>query len=101
MPHLDKKIEWIYALLFHMLVVAGVVILALGASDLQKPNPKPSDQTLIKAGISILTASWVILVGLSAGTLISNNHHAKSGTAHRDGTLVRISDSKRSLPTGF
>lgn len=98
MPHTDKKVDWIYMILYHILVVVGVIMLAMGASDLQKANPRPNDQTLIKAGISILTVAWLALVGWSGATLLSNNHRTKSGAVHRDGTLVRIPDHQQIAP---
>jgi len=86
-PYLNRKVEWIYILLFHLLVVAGVVMVAMGASDLQSKDPKPSDETIIKVGVSILTVSWLVLVAWSSATLVSNRH-IKTAVAHREGTVL-------------
>ncbi|EPS27172.1 hypothetical protein PDE_02115 [Penicillium oxalicum 114-2] len=62
--HLDKKMEWVSALAYHMLVVAGVALTAAGSAKLQA-HQEPIDKAdkMVKAGISILTVAWVALVG--------------------------------------
>jgi hypothetical protein len=75
-----------------MMVVAGVVVIASGSSSLVSPNPTPNAGNMVKAGIAVLTASWVILVGWAIFS-IPNTHHVSSNLAHRDGTLVRYSAS--------
>ncbi|KAF7552223.1 hypothetical protein G7Z17_g4480 [Cylindrodendrum hubeiense] len=60
---LDPKIEWIKVVLYHIHVTGGVALLAVGASHLQGDNPAPSDMTLVKVGLAILTVAWVILAG--------------------------------------
>ncbi|KAL7905877.1 hypothetical protein GGI35DRAFT_483154 [Trichoderma velutinum] len=76
---LDKKLEWIVVLLFHIMVTTGVAILAIGVSNLDSSNVKPSDvssdDSLVKAGIALLTLSWAIVTIISVWTLA---HPAKS-----------------------
>lgn len=56
--------EWVSALAYHMLVVAGVALTAAGSAKLQA-HQEPIDKAdkMVKAGISILTVAWVALVG--------------------------------------
>ena len=84
---INKKIEWIIMLKYHMAVMAGVAILAVGSSKLQSGDTNPStDLTLVKVGIAILTVCWVALVFFAALTL---NSRARSNTeAHAESTKV-------------
>ncbi|KAF4447962.1 C6 zinc finger domain protein [Fusarium austroafricanum] len=57
-----SKLKMIKILLFHIVVTGGIAILATGLSGLQSDSPTPDDQSKVKAGLGILTASWVLLV---------------------------------------
>ncbi|KAJ5295487.1 hypothetical protein N7508_010308 [Penicillium antarcticum] len=61
---LDKKMEWVSVLAYHMLVVAGVALTAAGSAKLQEhEQPLDKAEKITEAGISILAVAWVILVG--------------------------------------
>ncbi|RLM00021.1 hypothetical protein CFD26_107463 [Aspergillus turcosus] len=61
---LDKKLEWVCALAFHMLVVAGVALAAAGSAKLAEHEPPlDKDEKIAKAGIAILAVAWGVLVG--------------------------------------
>ncbi|KAL7783810.1 hypothetical protein V8C37DRAFT_35071 [Trichoderma ceciliae] len=66
---LNNKKEWGFVLLFHLVVTSGIAILATGASKLQSSHPEPIDGSLVKAGIALLTLSWVLVVAASLWTL--------------------------------
>jgi hypothetical protein len=76
---LDKKVEWTVVLLFHGIATTGVAILAIGVSNLDSSNVKLSDistdDSLVKAGIALLTLSWAIVAIVSVWALA---HPAKS-----------------------
>ncbi|GIJ92532.1 hypothetical protein Asppvi_001810 [Aspergillus pseudoviridinutans] len=60
---LDKKMEWVSVLAYHMLVVAGVALTAAGSAQLQEhKQPIDKAEKIAKAGISILAVAWGILV---------------------------------------
>jgi hypothetical protein len=86
-PNLNTKLEWIYVLLFHVLVMTGIAILAVGVSSLEGPQPKPGDENMVKVGISLLTASWVVLLGW-VGISVLPNRGSSRAVAHREGTIV-------------
>ncbi|KAF4951714.1 hypothetical protein FSARC_12837 [Fusarium sarcochroum] len=56
------RAEKVKIVLFHVLVGAGVALLAVGLSGLQSTSPTPDDQKKVKIGLGILTASWGLLV---------------------------------------
>lgn len=70
---LDGKANSAFVLLFHGIVTGGVAILATGASKLESSNLKSTDAStdafLVKAGIALLTLSWVVEVVVSVWTL--------------------------------
>lgn len=69
-----------------MLVIAGVALTAAGSAKLQAhQQPIDKDESIVKAGISILTVSWGVLVGWTAQSFTAQR--ATHGVA-RAGTLV-------------
>ncbi|KAK3390346.1 hypothetical protein B0H63DRAFT_112172 [Podospora didyma] len=58
-PSLDPKVGWLFVLIFHMVVAGGIGLVASGSSALQGDHPKPSDLSLVKVGMAILTVCWV------------------------------------------
>ncbi|KAH6989589.1 hypothetical protein BKA56DRAFT_576080 [Ilyonectria sp. MPI-CAGE-AT-0026] len=87
---LDPKIEWIKVLLYHFHVTGGVALLAIGASRLQGSNPAPSDMTLVKVGLAILTVAWVVLAGW-AGVSLRPLASLNVANPQRAGTLLLFS----------
>lgn len=86
---LDPKIEWIKVLLYHFHVTGGVALLAIGASRLQGSNPAPSDLTLVKVGLAILTVAWAVLAGW-AGVSLRPLASLNVANPQRAGTMVCI-----------
>ncbi|KAJ9398044.1 hypothetical protein DTO282F9_4954 [Paecilomyces variotii] len=83
---LDAKLEQVLGLLFHMLVIAGVALTAAGSAKLQAHQQSiDKDESIVKAGISILTVSWGVLVGWTAQSFTAQR--ATHGVA-RAGTLL-------------
>ncbi|ORY61459.1 uncharacterized protein BCR38DRAFT_411332 [Pseudomassariella vexata] len=83
--NLDEKLEWLLVLVFHIFVVGGVALVAAGSAKLQNhQQPIEKSEKIVKAGISILTVSWGILVGwvgLSfVAPRISNSTTERAGT---------------------
>lgn len=89
---LDKKVEWTVVLLFHGIATTGVAILAIGVSNLDSSNVKPSDvstdETLVKAGIALLTLSWAIVAIVSVWALAHPAKSRKSKSVITAGTRV-------------
>lgn len=67
---------------YHHFVIVGVILLAIGSSALQGGKPDPKDFTMVKAGISILTVSWVGLVACALLTLVMNRNTGASFALH-------------------
>ncbi|CAG8898776.1 unnamed protein product [Penicillium egyptiacum] len=84
---LDKKMEWVSVLAYHMLVVAGVALTAAGSAKLQE-HEKPLDkaENIVKAGISILAVAWGILAGRTGFSFIASRGRNSSLT--RAGTVL-------------
>lgn len=91
---LNHKFEWVAVIVYHFLCVAGVGILASGSSSLQGGEATPDDLTMVKAGISILTAAWVVLIAWSAITLARPGRH---GSAALYGAGTKVSNALQSL----
>jgi len=53
--------EWPIVGIFHLTVLAGLGLVASGASAFNGADIKPTDLTLLKVGIIILLITWVIL----------------------------------------
>lgn len=65
--NVDQKQEWAAALIYHIPVVVGVALTAAGSSKLQHhEQPIEKAETLIRAGMAILTACWVLLAAWTA-----------------------------------
>ncbi|RDL41039.1 Uncharacterized protein BP5553_01018 [Venustampulla echinocandica] len=61
---LRKNFEWTLVGLYHLLVAAGVGLVAAGASAVNKNSgtaPKQSDVTILKVGITTLLVSWSLV----------------------------------------
>jgi hypothetical protein len=71
MPNINKKTEWLLVIKFHMFVGAGVALLAAGSSRLQKADATSHDLGILKAGIVLLTLSWIILIAWTGITVYS------------------------------
>ncbi|THC93877.1 hypothetical protein EYZ11_006629 [Aspergillus tanneri] len=84
---LDKKMEWVSVLAYHMLVVAGVALTAAGSAKLQgHEQPLDKAEKIVKAGISILAVAWGFLVGWTAFSFIAPRGRNSSLT--RAGTVL-------------
>lgn len=95
---LDKKVEWTVVLLFHGIATTGVAILAIGVSNLDSSNVKPSDistdDSLVKAGIALLTLSWAIVAIVSVWALAHPAKSQKSKSSIVAGTRVSVSHDR-------
>jgi len=85
-----SKIEWLCVLQYHMLVSAGLALIAVSVSDLVKPDSSNSGIGVLKGGFAILFISWVLLAVV---TLFSMKRPASfsqltNDKSFRDGTLV-------------
>ncbi|CAH0027297.1 unnamed protein product [Clonostachys rhizophaga] len=61
-PELNRKLEWLKVILYHIQVTGGIALLAVGASQLQSsPHPTAGDRNMAKAGMGILTSAWAVL----------------------------------------
>ncbi|KAL7956592.1 hypothetical protein V8C34DRAFT_210701 [Trichoderma compactum] len=89
---LDKKVEWTVVLLFHGIATTGVAILAIGVSNLDSGNAKPSDvstdDSLVKTGIALLTLSWAIVAIVSVWALAHPAKSQKSKSSIAAGTRL-------------
>ncbi|KAL6232202.1 hypothetical protein BDW75DRAFT_247340 [Aspergillus navahoensis] len=84
---LDKKMEWVSVLAYHMLVVAGVALSAAGSAKLQEhKQPLDKAEKIAKAGISILAVAWGFLVGWTGFSFIAPRRRNSSLT--RAGTVL-------------
>ncbi|GFF74390.1 hypothetical protein CNMCM6936_000548 [Aspergillus lentulus] len=84
---LDKKMEWVSVLAYHMLVVAGVALTAAGSAKLQEhEQPLDKAEKIAKAGIAILAVAWVILVAWTSFSLVASRGRNSSLT--RAGTVL-------------
>lgn len=82
-------------LLFHVIATTGVAILAIGVSNLDSSNVKPSDvstdDSLMKAGIALLTLSWAIVAIVSVWAVSHPAKSQKSKSSIVAGTRVSVS----------
>ncbi|RJE25689.1 hypothetical protein PHISCL_01952 [Aspergillus sclerotialis] len=63
----EQKQEWAFAIAYHIPVVVGVAITAVGSSKLQHhEQPIEKSEKLVKAGLAILAVCWGILVAWTA-----------------------------------
>ncbi|KAF3402690.1 hypothetical protein DPV78_004795 [Talaromyces pinophilus] len=86
----NSKIEWLCVLQYHVLVSAGLALIAVSVSDLVKPDSSNSGTGLLKGGFAILFVSWVIL---AIATLFSMKRpasytHLTNDNSFHDGTLL-------------
>jgi hypothetical protein len=85
-PSLDQKLEWALSLVYHIFVVGGVALAAAGSAKLQKhQQPVEKAESIVKAGIAILTICWAALVG---GAIISFITPSTKSAVGRGGTTV-------------
>ncbi|CAG8128627.1 unnamed protein product [Penicillium olsonii] len=83
---LNQKLEWAFALFYHIFVVGGVALTAAGSAKLQShEEPAEKAEKIVKAGIAILTVCWVALVAATAITLIAPT---KKSATRRAGTIL-------------
>ncbi|KAJ5335983.1 hypothetical protein MYU51_020133 [Penicillium brevicompactum] len=83
---LDQKLEWTFALVYHIVVVGGVALTAAGSAKLQShEEPIDKAEKIVKAGIAILTVCWVALV---AATGLTFAVPARKSVAGRAGTTL-------------
>ncbi|KAF9890657.1 hypothetical protein FE257_005788 [Aspergillus nanangensis] len=84
---LDKKMEWVSVLAYHMLVVAGVALTAAGSAKLQThQQPIDKAEKITKVGISILTVAWGFLAGWTGLSFLAPRGRNSSIT--RAGTVL-------------
>ncbi|KAJ5554877.1 hypothetical protein N7535_007320 [Penicillium sp. DV-2018c] len=91
---LDKKVEWVFVLAYHMLVVAGVALTAAGSVKLQKhEQPIDKAEKITKAGIAILAVAWGVLVGWTGISFIAPRGRNSSLTRAGNVLLTAIAFS--------
>jgi hypothetical protein len=76
---------WIMMLLMHMLIAGGIVIAAIGGSNLYSDAADPSklstDRGLMKAGYLILLVAVILLAVLATYTILRLRRIKRSGSA--------------------
>ncbi|KAK2768746.1 hypothetical protein FQN54_000602 [Arachnomyces sp. PD_36] len=88
-PNLDKKLEWLIQLVFHMLVVGGLALTVVGTVKLQNhEQPIDKAEKITKAGISIMAVSWGVLVGLTGVSFMGPRAKNDSPVARAGTTLL-------------
>ena len=80
--------EWPLVAIFHLIVMAGLGIVASGASAFSGGNVNSSKSTMVKVGIIILLLSWVVLCIWSLLSLLPNQQTADA-PGFCGGTKVR------------
>ena len=81
-----------------MLVAAGVVLTAIASSKLQRhEQPIEKAERKVKAGMAILTISWVVLVGWTGLAFLGPR---RTSSVARQGTLVSYIFAVRALHFG-
>ncbi|OJJ49488.1 hypothetical protein ASPZODRAFT_129966 [Penicilliopsis zonata CBS 506.65] len=83
-----NNLEWIFVGIFHVLVTSGIALVAVGASNLESAHPSSNDFTLVKAGMGVLEACWVILALWAVSSLFSKSRNA---LAYKEGTTLLYS----------
>ncbi|KAH8705837.1 hypothetical protein BGW36DRAFT_259157, partial [Talaromyces proteolyticus] len=85
----SEKIEWLAVLQIHVLVTAGLALIAVGISSLLGTDPSDSDWALLKAGFAIVFIGWGLV---STGTLFSFRrpalYHEIDSNVFCDGTIL-------------
>ncbi|KAJ0423937.1 hypothetical protein BJY00DRAFT_320993 [Aspergillus carlsbadensis] len=61
-PSLNRKPEYTFMAVFHVLVATAVAMVGVGAGGLVSDHPKDSDLTDVKVGMALLEAAWALLV---------------------------------------
>ncbi|KAK1147797.1 hypothetical protein N8T08_000310 [Aspergillus melleus] len=83
---LDRRLEAVFDFFFHMLVAAGVILTAIASSKLQHhEQPIEKAERKVKAGMAILTISWVVLVGWTGLAFLAPR---RTSPVVRQGTLL-------------
>jgi hypothetical protein len=82
-----RALEWLCVIQFHFVVVAGVALVVIGVVKVTGPNPKASDETLMKVGVIIILICWVVLVGWTAFAFLSSGYDRRT-PAYAPGTKV-------------
>ncbi|KUJ23609.1 uncharacterized protein LY89DRAFT_187767 [Mollisia scopiformis] len=88
-PSLNKKIEFILILLFHIAVTTGLALLASGSSAFgaNSSSANKSDENLLKVGVVILMFTWVILCAWTIFTFLPHQAR-KDAPAYPSGTKL-------------
>lgn len=68
-PKLSNKIEWLLVIIIHLIITAGLALVASGASSFGAKDGKDmKDEIFVKTGVVILVTAWLLI---AAGTLVS------------------------------
>ncbi|KUI73142.1 hypothetical protein VM1G_08770 [Cytospora mali] len=92
---LPKPFEWIVVLMFHVFVSGGLAPVAIGASALATHSSDAASASrslkLIRAGMGIMTASWVFLVIGAVISALPARGVEKNARRFREGTVLLYS----------
>jgi hypothetical protein len=55
--------SWVIVVLYHLLVLGGITLYAIGASDASKQDKASTGETMAKAGIIVLLLLWLVMCG--------------------------------------
>ncbi|RAH49018.1 uncharacterized protein BO95DRAFT_355188 [Aspergillus brunneoviolaceus CBS 621.78] len=86
----NKRTEWTFMALIHVLVATGVAMVGVGAGGLLGDTPQPNDLSNIKVGMVLLEVAWGVLALWGLWTRW-NGRGAPASLAGREGWLVRSS----------
>ncbi|RAH73370.1 uncharacterized protein BO66DRAFT_220582 [Aspergillus aculeatinus CBS 121060] len=83
----NKRTEWTFMALIHVLVATGVAMVGAGAGGLLGDTPKPNDLSNIKVGMVLLEVAWGVLALWGLWTRC-DGRGAPAGLIGREGWLL-------------
>lgn len=88
-PDLDKKMELVTILAFHIAVTGGLALLVVGISGSYGAHPTSGDLIFIKVGLAALTVCWTLVILYALVSLLLPSQSDRFAPAYREATIVR------------